>query len=248
MNRRIIKIAIFLAVLLFGCAKEKEQIVVPAVGASRMSAEQRSQAIHALQAEFPKLKPNAAAAIESISRAFFVTQAARHRAYEDKALPIGSEQSTLKLSDIAWLLAEIDIQPHAQVLEIGTGTGYFAAVMSRLASKVYSVEIIEYLSEVSRSTLARFQIENVKIRNSDGLKGWPIYAPYDVIIVTAAVRELPQALIEQLKPTGIIAAPIRSEGLCQWIIYQNNNGTLEELSKRVSNVPDIIESATPPLE
>ena len=241
-------IAIFLAIFVVGCAEEKQQIVVPAVGASRMSAEQRSQAISALRAEFPKLKPNAAEAIESISRAFFVTQAARHRAYEDKALPIGSAQSTLKLSDIAWLLSEIDIQPHAQVLEIGTGTGYFAAVMSRLAAKVYSVEIIEYLAEVSRSTLARFQIENVKIRNSDGLNGWPIYAPYDVIIVTAAVRELPQALIEQLTPAGMIAAPIRSEGLCQWIIYKNNNGKLEEVSKRISNVPDIIESTTTPLE
>ena len=145
-------------------------------------------------------------------------------------------------------LSTADVQPEAHVLEIGTGTGYFAAVLSRLAAKVYSVEVIEYLSEISRSTLERLKIENVKIRNHDGLEGWSFYAPYDVIIVTGAIREIPQALIDQLKPQGIIAAPIRNEDKCVWIIYQYVNGEPQELSSRVSNVPNIIESTTSHLE
>ena len=248
MSPRILYIFLLIVLMLAGCAEEKKQIVVPAVGASRIGPEKKAEMIANLQAEFPKLKKNAVDAIDSISRIRFVTQAARHRAYEDKALPIGSEQSTLKLSDIAWLLSEIDIKPDAHVLEIGTGTGYFAAVLSRLAAKVYSIEVIEYLSEVSRSTLERLQIENVKIRNHDGLEGWPYYAPYDVIIITAAVREIPQALIDQLKPQGIIAAPIRSDNSCVWEIYQYVNGEPQELSNRVSNVPNIIEPTTSNLE
>ena len=245
---RRIHLIVWIWIVLAGCAEEKKQIVVPAVGMGQRNPEVKQQMLSQLQTDFPKLKPNAIEALDSIPRMLFVTSAARHRAYEDKALPIGSAQATLKLSDIAWLLSEIDIQPSAKVLEIGTGTGYFTAILSRLAAKVYSIEVLEYLSEISRSTLDRLKIENVKIRNHDGHDGWPIYAPYDVIIVTAAVKEIPSALISQLAPMGIIAAPIRSNSECAWHIFKSINGELQELSQRPSNVPNIIEPLTSPLE
>ena len=242
MTVRRIWIAALLLMMLSGCTEERKQIVVPVSSAAIRSAQaQKAQMIEKLRQEFPKLKDNAAEALDSISRMLFVTDVARHRAYEDMALPIGSEQATLKPSDIGFLLSELDIQPNARILEIGTGTGYLAAVMSRLATEVYSVEIIEYLAEVARGMLSRLKIDNVHIRNQDGLQGWEKYAPFDVIVVTASVKQVPDALVEQLKPGGLIAVPLRDEDITQWKIARLENGELIEIANRTSNVTPAIE-------
>ena len=234
-------VCLLIVVLVGGCVQEREQIVVPVAG-PLADREQQQKALRANLAQtFPKLKESELNAIDSISRGFFVTNVARHRAYMDYALPIGSEQSTLKMSDIGFILSEIGIKPTDRILEVGTGTGYFTAILSRLGAQVYSVEIIEYLSEVAQQNIKRFQMENVRIRNADGLAGWSRYAPYDVVIITASVSRVPDEILSQCNAGARIAVPIRGEdGSCRWIIYVYQSEQLEEIASRESNVPDAI--------
>lgn len=235
-----------LALCLTACAEEKKQIVVPVAGFGGTSlatyTQKKAEMLQMLQTEFPKLKPNVIQAMDSIPRMFFVNDVVRHRSYEDMALPIGSNQATLKPSEIGFLLSEIDLKPTDSVLEIGTGSGYLTAVMSRLAAQIYSVEIIEYLSELARGFIERLQIENVKLRNANGLKGWERFAPFDVIIVTAAVKEWPEPLIEQLKTGGKIAAPIMLEDdNCEWILAVKTETGLEEFARRKTSIAPAID-------
>ena len=222
-------------------------MIVPVAGIGGTSsnyAEKKAKMLQSLQAQFPKLKPNAIEAMDSIPRMFFVNDLVRHRSYDDLALPIGSNQATLKSSEIGFLLSELDIQPTDTVLEIGTGTGYLTVVMSRIAAQVYSIEIIEYLAELAKGWVERLQIENVKIRNANGLKGWSKYAPFDVIIVTAAVKGWPEELLEQLKPGGKIAVPITDENDdCNWIIATKTDSGLQEYARRETKVSPIIEES-----
>ncbi len=163
-----------LAVLLSGCAEEKQLLVVPVAGLSPDYMAQKSEVLELLAADFPNLKPNALAAIDSIPRMLFITSEARHRSYlvkriknpdgsetryyDDKALPIGNGQSLLKLSDMAFLLSELDIQPTDNIYEVGVGSGYFTAILSRLGAHVYGTEINERLSELSIQNLQRNKI------------------------------------------------------------------------------------------
>ncbi len=232
---------ILLCAMLLGCAHEQEQIVVPVAGTIPDREQQQKNLRTSLSQTFPKLGQAELNAIDSISRAFFVSNVGRHRAYMDYALPIGSEQTTLKMTDIGFILSEIGIKPKDQILEVGTGTGYLTALLSRLGSQVYSVEINEYLSEIARQNMKRFSIENVHIRNADGLAGWSRFAPYDVVIITASVEQIPNEIMAQMKPEARIAVPIRkSDGICRWMIYQTRGEELEEIASRESNVPDAI--------
>ena len=166
---------IFAAAFLFnGCAEEKKMLVVPVAGLPPNYTEQKAELLTLLQADFPELKPNALAAIDSVSRMVFVTAEARHRSYliktivdsegnekrvyDDKALPIGNGQSLLKLSDIAFLLSKLDIQPSDHIYEVGSGNGYFSAILSRLGTHVYGLEINERLNELGIQMLQRMKI------------------------------------------------------------------------------------------
>lgn len=232
---------VLLCIVLCGCAHEQEQIVVPVAGPIPDREQQKQNLRASLLQTFPKLGEPELNAIDSISRAFFVSNVGRHRAYMDYALPIGSEQTTLKMTDIGFILSEIGIRPTDQILEVGTGTGYLTAILSRLGSQVYSVEINEYLSEIAQQNMKRFSMENVHIRNADGLEGWSRFAPYDVVIITASVQQIPDEILSQSKPDARIAVPIRNEdGSCHWMIYQNRGEELEEIASRESNVPDAI--------
>lgn len=237
-------ICVFLLfIVLSGCAQEQEQIVVPVAGRIADREQQKIDLRANLAQTFPKLGEPELNAIDSIARAFFVANVARHRAYMDYALPIGSEQTTLKMSDIGFVLSEIGIKPADQILEIGTGTGYLTAILSRLGAQIYSVEINEYLSEIARQNMKRYSLSNVHIRNADGLEGWSRFAPYDVVIITASVRQIPDEIMAQLKPGARIAVPIRDEdGTCRWMIYQTKGEEkeIEEIASRESNVPDAI--------
>lgn len=226
------------------CAEKTKQMVVPTSGAWLAEREARQEAVRTrLMAEFPGLKPDVVDAIFSISRARFVTRTVRHRAYDDKMLPIGSGQATLRLSDIGFVLSQIDLRPTDDVLEIGTGTGYLAAVMSRMVRHVYSVEIIEYLAELARQSCEQLSLDNVRIRTADGHEGWARYAPYDVIWVTAAVREIPAAYETQIKPGGRLAIPIMDEsGKAAWVIYTRTDGAWVEKSRRETPVGAMIEA------
>ena len=217
-----------------GCASETNQIVLPTyktVYAQRPAEKEKSLA--ALSKAYPALTPDQIEAIYSTPRGAFVTDAARHRIYDDLALPIGSGQMTLKLSDIAFLMAHVAMRPTSKILEIGTGTGYFAVIMSRLTARVYTVEWIEYLSELAHQWLDRLQISNVEVRTGDGIEGWARHAPYDAIIVTAGLRAIPSAYFDQLKPGGHLAVPIiKDANLTQWYVYQKEDDCLVEIASQ----------------
>ena len=221
------------AIFLCACAKTSPQIVVPVVGKQmedyRVSRERR---IEQLKAEFPDLPQTTLEAFSSIPRPRFVADLARHRSYEDQMLPIGSEQATLRLSDIAWLITTMHIRPTDTVLEIGTGTGYMTAILARTAKAVYTVEINEYLSENAQMILDSLKISNVSFRTHDGLDGWKARAPFDVIIYTAAIPPLERAdgepvekyfsetILSQLASGGRIAVPfIESPTRTPWRVY-----------------------------
>ena len=224
-----------------GCVKEQEKIVVPVVGGAGQNMSKKAEMLEKLRRDYPKLKETELAAFDSIGRIFFVNDIARHRAYDDVALPIGSGQSSLRFSDMAYVLSELDIQPNERVLEIGTGSGYFAAILSRICAEVYSIEILEYLYEVAKQNLDRLKITNVRLKNGDGMEGFARFAPYDVVIFTAAVPEIPSAVRMQLKSQARIAAPIiDSNRDTVWKIYHLRDEALEEVSHKRSAIPPAI--------
>jgi protein-L-isoaspartate(D-aspartate) O-methyltransferase len=147
-------------------------------------------------------------AFDLTPRHLFVPTGVVHRAYEDAPLPIGSGQTISQPSVHARYLQELKLTGKERVLEIGTGSGYQAAILAELAREVYTMEIIEPLAESARMTLEALGYQNVHVRAGNGYAGWPEHAPYDRIIVTAAPPEVPRALVEQLKVQGLIAIPV----------------------------------------
>ena len=140
--------------------------------------------------------------IRNTPRHLFVDEALASRAYEDTALPIGYNQTIYQPSSVA-AMTDLIISNHPQkVLEIGTGSGYQAAVLADLVPKLYTVERIETLARQARQRFRRLGLRNVRASHSDGTEGLPEFAPYDAIITTAAAEVIPEALLEQLSPAG----------------------------------------------
>jgi protein-L-isoaspartate(D-aspartate) O-methyltransferase len=149
-------------------------------------------------------------AMRRVPRHLFVPEPNRAGAYRDTPLPIGHGQTISQPYIVAFMTQALEIEPHHRVLEIGTGSGYQAAVLSVLAKEVYSLEIIAPLADRARETLRSLGYANVQVRAANGYLGWPEHAPYDRIIVTAAPDEVPPALVEQLKVDGLMAIPVGS--------------------------------------
>ena len=147
-------------------------------------------------------------ALRKIPRHEFVPPALAGEAYSDNPLPIGSGQTISQPYIVGYMSELLDLRSEHKVLEIGTGSGYQAAVLSLLAKGVYSVEIVKGLGEEARERLARLGYPNIHVRIGDGYKGWPEEAPFDRIILTAAPPEIPQALLDQLAPGGRLVAPV----------------------------------------
>jgi protein-L-isoaspartate(D-aspartate) O-methyltransferase len=141
-------------------------------------------------------------AIRNTPRHLFVDEALASRAYEDTALPIGYNQ-TISQPYVVAAMTDLVVSSHPQkVLEIGTGSGYQAAILSPLVPKVYTVERIKPLADQARQRFRKLGLRNIRASYSDGTEGLPDFAPYDAIITTAAAEEIPQALLEQLSPDG----------------------------------------------
>ncbi len=152
------------------------------------------------------------AAMRAVPREEFVPADMRHAAFRDGALPVGHDQTISQPYIVALMTDLLELDGDEVVLEIGTGTGYQAAVLARLARRVYSVERIPELAASARERLDRLGYDNVEIRDGDGCAGWPEHAPYDAIIVTAAAPRIPEALIEQLAPDGRLLLPLGQRG------------------------------------
>lgn len=150
-------------------------------------------------------------AMESIPREMFVPPAFHDKAYEDTALPIDSGQTISQPSVVAWMSWALSTHDRLRVLEVGTGSGYQAAILSRLCRMVYTVERHRELLQVAEARFKALRVNNVHCQLGDGSKGWKSAAPFDRIIVTAAAPEVPAALLDQLAEGGVMVIPVGSE-------------------------------------
>jgi protein-L-isoaspartate(D-aspartate) O-methyltransferase len=164
------------------------------------------------------------AAMRSVPRHNFVPPNLVERAYDDGPLPIGYGQTISQPYIVAFMTAVIDPKPEYKVLEIGTGSGYQAAVLSEIVSKTYTIEIITELYKSASKRLKELGYEKVVCKNADGYFGWEEFAPFDAIVVTAAAEYIPPPLIEQLKDGGKMIIPVGSPFLNQSLILVEKDG------------------------
>jgi protein-L-isoaspartate(D-aspartate) O-methyltransferase len=157
-----------------------------------------------------KLSDSVLRAMRTVPRHRFVPPGLAGEAYRNHPLPIGLGQTISQPFIVALMTELLDPRPDMRVLEIGTGSGYQAAVLAECVAKVYTVEIVAPLGERARETLKELGYKNVEVRIGDGYKGWPEAAPFDAIMVTAAPDHIPQPLIDQLAPKGRIVIPVGS--------------------------------------
>lgn len=169
-------------------------------------------------------------ALRTVPRHVFVPDELQESAYANHPLPIGYGQTISQPYIVALMTDLIQPGPEDVILEVGTGSGYQAAILSRLVKQVYSLEIIEALAEHARQHLQRLGYDNVEVRTGNGRFGWPEHAPYDAIVVTAAAPEVPPALIEQLKPGGTLVIPVGRQHFGQGLltISKDAQGRTEE--------------------
>lgn len=177
------------------------------------------------------------AAMRAVPRHLFVPMSLRAEAYDDRPLPIGRGQ-TISQPYIVALMTELALlQPGAKVLEVGTGSGYQAAVLACVAGEVYSVEIVTELAETARGRLLELGYASVSVRAGDGYRGWPEKGPFDAVLVTAAPRQIPQPLLDQLAPGGRLVAPVGERVQDLVVVTRESSGFVTRSSLPVRFVP-----------
>ncbi len=163
-----------------------------------------------------------------VPRHLFVPREYQADSYDDKPLPIGHGQTISQPYIVAYMTEALDLTPDNRVLEIGTGSGYQAAILAELVKEVYSVEIVEPLANQAAALLQSLGYRNVWVKSGDGNKGWPEHAPYDAVIVTCAPEEIPQPLIDQLREGGRLIIPMGTTwGAQNLVLGVKKGGSLE---------------------
>jgi protein-L-isoaspartate(D-aspartate) O-methyltransferase len=188
--------------------------------------------------------PGVLEAMRRVPRDRFVPLDLQSRAYEDGPLPIGDGQTISQPYIVAYMTEALDPQKTDRVLEIGTGSGYQAAVLAELVAEVYTIEIVPALAERARAVLNELGYRNVRPRQGDGYAGWPEAAPFDKIIVTAAPPEVPQALVDQLAADGVMVVPVGGADQIQMmtILRKTPDGVVRRETMPVRFVPMIKKS------
>ena len=190
-------------------------------------AEQRGQMVEAVEQhagsagaalDGEPLDPAVLQVMNDVPRHEFVPEDVRGEAYQDRPLPIGYGQTISQPFIVGLMTDLLDLEDGDKVLEVGTGSGYQAAVLSPLADQVYSIEIVPELGATAEQALERVGYANVETKVGDGYYGWPEHAPFDAIVVTAAANHIPPPLIEQLKPGGHMIIPVGSAFFSQQLV------------------------------
>ena len=165
-------------------------------------------------------------AVQKVEREKFVPEKYRDLAYSDNPLPIGHQQTISQPYIVAYMTEHLQISKSHNVLEIGTGSGYQAAILAEMAHHVFTIEIIPELAESAEKVLMELGYENITVRTGDGYKGWPEEAPFDRIMVTAAPNEIPEKLVEQLAPNGRMILPVGGSIFAQylWLVQKDKEG------------------------
>src|SRR5262245_42915394 len=164
------------------------------------------------------------AALDAVPRHLFVPEGQRQEAYEDRPLPIGSGQTISQPSVVALMTSLLDIHPGDRILEVGTGSGDQAAVLSRLGAEGYSIELIKPLGDRTPRTPPDLRDRNIHLRIGDGYQGWPSASPFDGIIVTAAPPRIPEPLPQQLKTGGKLVIPVGDTLQDLWVLTKRRDG------------------------
>lgn len=176
-------------------------------------------------------------AMARVPRHLFVPDDVRPFAYEDRPLPIGRGQTISQPYIVAYMTEALQLDPAHTVLEIGTGSGYQAAVLADIVRQVYSVEIVPDLAETARRAIAEAGYKNVEVRSGNGYLGWPDHAPFDRIIVTAAPAEIPQALVDQLAVGGVMVVPVGTAFQEIVVVNRTPDGIVQKRTIEVRFVP-----------
>lgn len=167
-------------------------------------------------------------AMQAVPRHRFVPANVRELAYNDRALPIGFDQTISQPYVVAFMTAHLQTKSSDRILEIGTGSGYQAAVLAQLVAHVYTIEIVSPLAERAREAVESLDLANISVRNGDGFQGWPDAAPFDGIIVTCAPQHIPQPLVEQLREGGRMIIPIGPIGEQELVLLRKTGNGIEQ--------------------
>ena len=175
--------------------------------------------------------------MDKVPRHKFVPAPIRHLAYADNPLPIGLNQTISQPAIVAYMTEAAGISKKEKVLEIGTGSGYQAAILAEVAKEVYTIEIIPELAERACSVLDELGYQNVFVKAGNGYLGWPEHAPFDAIVVTAAPDEIPKALVDQLALNGKMVIPVGTTNQEMVLIKKTRKGVTEKRTIPVRFVP-----------
>ena len=237
--KRAVAIAMLLAFCLAACAGPEATPETPTPTVADPYREIRKRMVETQIRARGVTDEAVLAAMEKVPRHEFVLPQYLDHAYADHPLPIGYGQTISQPFIVAWMTELLEIEQGDKVLEIGTGSGYQAAVLAELTDNVYTVEIIEELEKSAEERLKRLGYTRVKVKHADGYYGWEEYAPYDAIIVTCAPDHIPQPLVQQLKDGGRMVLPVGPPGGYQslWLIRKQGDQVLSKNLGGVRFVP-----------